>query len=297
MQHTVDFVHGNASLYLQFQIYSLCIGFCGTNHLAISCMSLKLQQTALPQAFGRIRNLFIMNLKQPHTHKKTLTSSKQPTNNHHNKTAWPLLNYQVPRVLVYNLIHSFLLLPCTEESKGGGWGVVERVNTPTALLSDLVWVQGPRRTWGDWFPGEEMWQFHLPGNDKAHFMPFKALRCVQLHLTFTLGISGRGGLFFLTWSKSKLNIEESVRVHRVRRRLLMSWQVAWGSCWATLLAQVLVWICEVGLYWGKYTHGKNSEYWRWKGSEPIGKEKNLQHLRSLFLRRPGGGSWMIWHRF
>lgn len=197
-------------------------------------------------------------------------------------------------MLVYNFNTFFSSSPTYWGKQGGGAGRKEWI-LQLPCSADLVWVQGPRHTWGDWFPGE-MWQFHLPGNDKTHFMPFKVLWSVLLYLIFTLGISGRGSLFFFTWPKSKLNTEEFAGVHRGRRRPLMSWHVAWDSCWVTLLAQVLVWIYEVGLYWGKCTRGKNSESWNWKGSEPIGKEKNLQHLRSL-LRRPGGGSWMIWHRF
>ena len=94
-----------------------------------------------------------------------------------------------------------------------------------------------------------------------------------------------------TWTQ---NLPED----RGRQRILMSRYVAWGSsCWTTLLAQVLVWICEVGLHRSKYAPGKSSESWSWKRSELVGKVKSLQHLRSLFLESPGRDSWVIWHMF
>lgn len=167
-------------------------------------------------------------------------------------------------------------------------------------FADLL--QGRRQTWGDWFPCE-IWQFH-PMAITRQSTVFKALWIALLQFIFTLGVSRRGGLVF-SWPRSKLNTKGSLPEFRLSPEAqgdpdILSCLIAWGSfCWTTPLAKVLVWICEVDLYWSKYAHSMTSESWNWKGGEPIRKEKSPQRLRMLLqlLRRPGGSSWMIWHTF
>lgn len=196
----------------------------------------------------RIFSSWISNHHQKNVHKN------KTTNNHHNKTVWPLLNYQVPSVLANNFHTSFSSFPhaLLSEKNSGKKGTLE-----LPRFVDLDQVQHPRQTWEDWFPSA-IWQCHPHSNDMMSFMPIRALWYVWLHLIFTLGVSRTSGLVLTLALEQPEHRSLTQFVLCLQRQEEKPCSLGLFLPTGTVPSDAGV-ICEVGLHWREYTHGNASE--------------------------------------
>lgn len=223
-----------------------------------------------------------MNIKQPHTRTQIY---KNKINNQPPQKQYAFFSItKQPMYLFIILIHPFLLFPHTFSWEKQGEEKKEHSNYPVLQIWKEFKVLGRLEVTG-------------PQVRSGNSIPMAMTRtpCFPRHFGVYYCISSSWWrLVEVAWSSVV------PRANWTQRGTCQSWNCVPPYSLGlllltTLLAQVLVWVCKVGLYWNEYPHGEASESGSRKGSEPMGKEKSLQYLRSSFLNTIKEGNWMIWH--